>query len=100
MTEKYIYHITTKTDWEAQMDSKAYQHPSLFDENFIHCSFEMQVPLVRARYFAGVVDLLLLKIDTELLRNKLLIEQATNDEMYPHVYGTINKTAIVEVKEL
>ncbi len=100
MTEKYIYHITTKVDWEAQMDSKAYQHPSLMDENFIHCSFENQVPLVKSRYFVGVDDLLLLKIDTELLLNKLLIEAATNDEFYPHIYGTINKTAILEVSEL
>jgi uncharacterized protein (DUF952 family) len=95
-----IYHITTKSTFEEQINSEEISHPSLQLEGFIHCSFDHQIEPVLERYFQGVIDILILKIDSTKLKNELIIEASTNDELYPHVYGTINRDAIVDVKEL
>jgi uncharacterized protein (DUF952 family) len=42
---------------------------------------------------------LILKIDPEKLTSKLVNEPSTNNEIYPHIYGPINREAVVEIKE-
>jgi uncharacterized protein (DUF952 family) len=40
-----------------------------------------------------------MEIETNDLFSKMVSEPSTNDELYPHIYGKINKNAIVAVKE-
>jgi uncharacterized protein (DUF952 family) len=40
-----------------------------------------------------------LKIDTDKLLSKLVKESSTNDEIYPHIYGRLNRSAVVDVEE-
>ena len=93
-----IYHISTTKAWETQADSDNYEDPSLQSEGFIHCSKAEQIEPVIGRYFKGRNDLLILHIEPELLESELKYELSTGDELYPHIYGSINKKAIVEVK--
>ncbi|MEZ4888439.1 MAG: DUF952 domain-containing protein [Chitinophagales bacterium] len=95
-----IYHITTPEDWNGQADSEVYTHISLKEEGFIHCSKAEQIEAVIERYFREVRELLLLQIDPQLLENELKYELSTGNEWYPHIYGSINKGAIVEVKNI
>ena len=95
-----IYHICTSSQWERFSDSNAYEDPSLQKEGFIHCSTAEQVQPVLKRYFEGVDDLLLLHIQPDLLEAELKYELSTGNELYPHIYGKINKKAIVEVERL
>ncbi len=52
-----------------------------------------------ARYYKGVAKVLILTIEPEKLTSKLVNEASTNNEIYPHIYGQINREAIVEIEE-
>jgi len=93
----YIYHIALAADWEAAKATGFYNHPSLKNEGFIHCSLENQVSGVLERYFPGREKLIKLKIDTDKLTGKLVFDWSkSNADTFPHVYGPINLDAIVE----
>lgn len=90
-----IYHVITSAAWESQRLVKSLEVPSLKTEGFIHCCTHQQVAGVLERYFKGQTNLLLLEIDEAKLESELRFEKSTNDELFPHVYGPINKTAIL-----
>lgn len=91
----YIYHIVLPEKWLA-FDTELYRHESLDSEGFIHCSFQDQLDGVIGRYYSGIDRLVILKIDPEKLMSRVVNEPSTNDEIYPHIYGPINRGAIVE----
>ena len=72
----------------------------LAEEKFIHCSTREQVKGVLERYYAGQKELILLHINPALLKAELKFEKSTGDEMYPHVYGKINRNAIVKTERI
>lgn len=78
----------------------AYRAKSLESEGFIHCSFAHQLDAVLERYYANAESVLVLEIDTAKLASELRIEPSTNNEMYPHVYGEINREAVAEIREV
>lgn len=94
-----IYHIVTPENWEKFKDEDFYEAESLQSEKFIHCSFAEQLEAVLQRYYAGANKVLLLEIEPEKLTSKLVNEPSTGGEIYPHIYGQINKDAIVGVEE-
>ncbi len=68
----------------------------LDDVGFIHCSRAEQVDGVRAMFYAGVSDLLLLTIDSDLLTSPWQFDEVPGSELsFPHVYGPINLDAVV-----
>jgi uncharacterized protein (DUF952 family) len=95
-----IYHITKSHDWLSQKDSDAFSAADLQREGFIHCCTKEQVPDVLERYFNGQKDLVVLHINEEKLSSPLKYEPSTNNEEFPHVYGPINKSAVVEVRDI
>ena len=95
-----IYHIATAKDWNFHLAQTTYVPEAFAKEGFIHCSKEDQVPGVLQRYYAGVKDLILLHIDEAKLSAELKYEAATNQELFPHVFGAINKEAIVKTELL
>lgn len=53
------------------------------------------------RYYAGLgEDLVLLSIDPARLTDAEVRVEAVGDETYPHVYGPINRSAVVDVMPL
>ena len=95
-----IYHITTE-EWWAKFESlDYYESPTFNEETFIHLSTTEQVAGVLERYYVGQRNLLKLHIDSEKLFAELKYEQATNNEFFPHLFGKLNKSAILEVEIL
>lgn len=92
-----IYHLALSAEWESQRLSSEYVPSGYEKEGFIHTCHESQLEGVYRRYYAGRRDLMLLKIDDTKLNAKLIEEPSTGGELYPHIYGPINKDAIVEV---
>lgn len=86
--------------WEKFRNETEYEADSLQTENFIHCSYAGQLEVVLERYYKDSKRVLILTIETEKLTSKLVAEPSTGGEIYPHVYGRINRTAIVEVEEM
>ena len=95
-----IYHITTPELWEKQQSQDFYEAESLKIEGFIHCSTKEQVAGVLERYFKGIHELVLLHLAVEKLQSELKYEVATDGELFPHIFGTINKDAIIEVEKI
>lgn len=94
----FIYHIVLSDIWAA-FDTELYKHASLESEGFIHCSFTEQLDSVIARYYSGEKSVVVLEIDSDRLMSRMIKEPSTNNEIYPHIYGPINRDAIVGVKE-
>jgi uncharacterized protein (DUF952 family) len=94
-----IYHIVLSEIWGKFKDEDYYEAESLASEGFIHCSFANQIEGVLGRYYQGVVKVLILTIDSEKLTSKLVNEASTNNEIYPHIYGKINREAIINIAE-
>lgn len=93
-----IYHVTTAAGWKAAQQKGFYEHPSLIDEGFIHCSQDHQVAGVLERYFAGQTQLLKLVIDTDKLTSKFVFDWSpSTQDTFPHIYGPINVDAVIEV---
>ncbi len=93
-----IYHIVLPEDWQA-FDTGLYRAKSLETEGFIHCSFADQLDDVIKRYYKGVKKLVIIEIDSDKLMSRVLKEPSTNSEIYPHIYGPVNRDAIVAITE-
>ena len=93
-----IYHIVLPDVWAA-FDSDLYEAASLKTEGFIHCSFAEQLDAVIARYYSGEKRIVILEVDPERLMSRMVKEPSTNNEVYPHIYGPINRDAIVSFVE-
>jgi uncharacterized protein (DUF952 family) len=92
-----IYHIVLPDDWAA-WDTDLYRAKSLETEGFIHCSFRHQLDGVIDRYYKGANEVIILQIETDALMSRTVNEPSTGNEIYPHVYGPINRDAIVEAE--
>ena len=96
-----IYHVAFADAWEDALAKGAYEHPSLKEEGFIHCSQEHQVAGVLERYFEGKTNLVKLVIDTDLLTSRYVFDWSpTTQDTFPHVYGPINVSAVTDVIQL
>ena len=90
-----IYHIVLPERWKSLDPDAPYEAESLATEGFIHCSYASQLEGVLKRYYSGTANVLILGIDTEELTSPLVEEPSTNSEIYPHIYGPVNRDAIV-----
>lgn len=95
-----IYHIATQEVWNSQLQLASYFPTEFEKEGFIHLSTESQVAVVLQRYYKGREDLLLLTVDETKLTAQLKYEPSTGNELYPHLYGELNKSAIVKVESI
>ena len=98
----HIYHIVLPEIWEHVRNDRLYGHESLAAEGFIHCSYEHQLDGVIGRYYADRDKLVVLTIDPQKLSARLVAEPSTGGDIYPHIYGPLNMTAVigVEVRQL
>jgi uncharacterized protein (DUF952 family) len=81
--------------WRSLDASESNSADSLATEGFIHCSHEAQLSGVLKRYYSGVSEVIVLSIDSDKLTSPLVEEPSTNDELYPHIYGPIDRGAII-----
>lgn len=97
-----IYHICSREAWREATKLKIYRPESVVKEGFIHCSKFEQVLRVASYFYHGQKDLVLLVINPEKLNAKLLWEPGSDkpDELFPHIYGSINLDAINQVLDL
>jgi len=106
-----IYHITGTSNWAQAQATGLYSAPSLESEGFIHCSAIDQILPVANSMFRGERNLLLLCIDESKLGARVLWEApihpkpsakppATDDLLFPHVYGPIAVAAVKKAVDL
>lgn len=96
MQDAMILHICSAGEWQSSNDGH-YRCASLDHEGFIHCSRPEQVVEVAGRLFQGRRDLVLLVIDPDLVTAEIRCEDGGNGNFYPHVYGSLNTSAVTAV---
>jgi uncharacterized protein (DUF952 family) len=94
------YHLVAVEDWAAADDAQPYASASLAIEGFIHCT-DGVAPLgvTFDRYYAADArPFLALTVDLDALA--VLWRYDAQGSPYPHIYGSIARTAIVAVERV
>lgn len=96
-----LFHIIGNADRQAAMEAGRYAPPGLASEGFIHLSARSQILRPANLLYQGRSDLVLLVIDPDKLENDVVYEPGSHGEAedFPHLYGTLNLDAIVDVVE-
>jgi uncharacterized protein (DUF952 family) len=96
-----IYHITRKENLPVVLSGGDYSGDTLPTEGFIHCSTAAQVIEVANRRFKSQSGLVLLVIETNLVRPEIRYENLEGGSaLFPHIYGSINRDAIQKIVDL
>jgi uncharacterized protein (DUF952 family) len=64
-------------------------------DGFIHLSTEAQLTETVDRHFAGQKDLIIAAIDLRLLGDSVRWEPSRHEQLFPHVYGSLSRAAVV-----
>ncbi len=97
-----IFHIAEPDDWQRALADGAYttstRGRTLAEEGFLHCSrFEQVATVLAAAYDDVDGPLRLLVIDTANLASPLRLDDVPEaGDVYPHIYGPLNVSAVVD----
>jgi uncharacterized protein (DUF952 family) len=96
-----IYRIISKADWAAATAAGAFTGTAHdLRDGFIHFSTAAQAPETAEKHYAGLTDLLLLYIRDTALTAPLKWEKSRNDDLFPHLYGSLPVSAVHRVESL
>lgn len=73
---------------------------ALSEQGFIHCSFRNQVQQIADLVYRGREDVLLLMIDPDRLTARVEVEALGDGDAFPHIYGPLNREAVVRSSRL
>ena len=95
-----IYKILPRADWAeveiaGRFDGSAVDHA----DGFIHFSTAEQVAETARRHFAGQPDLVVLEIESDDLGPALRWEPSRGGDLFPHLYGVLDKSKVRAVHE-
>ena len=100
MNLKYIFKIVDIDEWKKAKDSGTYSGSSKDTEDgFIHFSGEDQVKGTLEKYYSKQENLVLLKVET-LKLDHLIWEQASDGNMFPHLYSSLDLANVVDEYEI
>ena len=117
MSNDIIYHIAERDAWSKAQQNGEYVTSYIEQEGFIHLSKKEQVLRTLRNYYPKETEILLLFVNPDLLTSKLVFEapippvgskKATEEKSptdptipavtFPHLYGPLNPSAVVEAK--
>ena len=105
----YIYHVARADEWADASTRQQYAPATLSDDGFIHASHANQLDrLKRSGLFPSDTAWVRLTIDPFKVQAEIRYEPGTHSsglaspphELFPHIYGPLNKDAVVEVRGL
>ena len=100
MNLEFIFKIIDKEEWQKAKQTGVYNGSDLDKKDgYIHFSEEDQVEETLKKYYPNKENLILLKVNAFQLEH-LLWEQASNGDMYPHLYSSLNIRNVVEEFDL
>jgi uncharacterized protein (DUF952 family) len=95
-----LYKILPATLWATATDTVPWADVDTRD-GFFHMSARAQLEETARRHFAGQTDLVVLAIDPALLYpDTLRWEPSRGGALFPHVYGTVPRAAVIHVTHL
>ena len=100
MNLEYIFKIVEKDEWNKSKEKGIYSGSSMdIKDGYIHFSEKEQIDETLKNYYSNKQNLILLKVDASKLEN-LLWEQASNGDMYPHLYSPLDFKNVEDELEL
>ena len=100
MNLEFIFKIIDKEEWKKAKQTGAYNgSDNDKKDGYIHFSEEDQVSETLKKHFPNKENLILLRVNAFKLEH-LLWEQASNGDMYPHLYAPLNINSVVGEYEL
>ncbi len=100
MNLEFIFKIIDKEEWQKAKQKGIYDGSKKdIEDGYIHFSEEDQVKETLNKHFSKVENLVLLKVNAFKL-DHLLWEQASNGDMYPHLYSKLETKNVVDEFEL
>ena len=93
-----LYKILLPRQWDA-FDTSGVLTGSPLDaqSGFVHCSSRAQVAATLGRFFSNESEVVVVGFDSDDFGEQLRWEPAANDELFPHVYGPLLRSAVIEV---
>ena len=100
MNLKYIFKIIDVKEWQKVKQSETYLGSSKdIEDGYIHFSGEDQVKGTLEKYYSKQENLVLLKVET-LKLDHLIWEQASDGNMFPHLYSSLDLSNVVDEYEV
>ena len=100
MNLRYIYKIIENNELKKAKLSGLYLGSSKdIQDGFIHFSADEQIENTLEKYYSNKKDLVLLKVDT-LNLDHLIWEQASDGNMFPHLYSKFDLSNVIEEVEI
>lgn len=98
LTQDLLFHITERAAWLKAQSEDVYEPVNFAVDGFIHLSNRSQILRTANRFYAGKNGLVLLAIDPELVTSQIVYENLEGgSEPFPHLYGRLNHSAVVQV---
>ena len=93
-----VFKICAREEWRAAEAAGRYDgNADDARDGFIHLSAKDQVAGTLAKHYAGKTDLLLVSVDPDALGGALKWEPSRGGALFPHLYGSLPLSAVVEV---
>lgn len=93
------FKIFTHDQWAQFSQSGTFKgSPIDVADGFIHMSTADQLDGTLAKHFSGQEDLVIAEIDLARLDPNVRWEPARNGALFPHVYGQIDREAVIRFK--
>ena len=100
MNLEFIFKVIYKEEWQKAKQSGTYCGSEKdIKDGYIHFSEEDQVEETLKKHFPNIENLVLLRVNAFKLEH-LLWEQASNGDMYPHLYSSLDTTTVVDEYDL
>ena len=100
MNLKYIYKIIDYDELKKAKLSGEYLGSSKdIQDGYIHFSGQDQVASTLKKYYSGIENLILLKVET-LKLDHLVWEQASDGNFFPHLYSPLDLSNVVNEFEI
>ena len=100
MNLKYIFKIIDINEWQKVREIGTYSGSSNdIEDGFIHFSGEDQVKETLEKHYSKQKNLVLLRVET-LKLDHLIWEQASDGNMFPHLYSSLDLSNIVDEFEI
>jgi uncharacterized protein (DUF952 family) len=97
---RLTYHATPKAHFEGLDRSQPYLSPDFDADGFIHCTDSVEaLPAVLTSYYRDMPgEWVVLCLDADKITSPVRYDDAA--ETFPHVYGPLNRDAILEVRPI
>ena len=100
MNLEFIFKVIDKEEWQKAKQSGTYGGSEKdIKDGYIHFSEEDQVEETLKKHFSNKENLVLLRVNAFKLEH-LIWEQASNGDMYPHLYSPLDTSTVLDEFEL